>query len=341
MKSAWLALVVALTLSAGAQAPPDKQVLKLNGDMRVLYDSALKNAQSDLLSEHPVILALFSGQGGTLILYRPGQPPLVAERVPVRYELIKSVSHSSMAVFAFAYANLGLPAESWRGPMQAYRDTSQRALEAVERADLPADWKQTQRNILQRNLAMMDKALSSGGCSEEDLHRYATELKPFLQLNITWAADTQVEHWMQVLQEWKEMLGSDWEKTYGAANTLYVTRQNNILYSVLAQFFGQNALNSRLFLFETSAFTTEPEQMLTLLARIVGDRQVGEAFFGDYYLMDNELMGGDARRAIEREDKRRGIQVVLPPLTPFHSNEWPFHHDPTAGQGPGLLEDVK
>lgn len=56
---------------AWAETPPESATLKLNSDMMVLYDGALKDAQSDLLKAHPVILALFTGQGGTMILYRP------------------------------------------------------------------------------------------------------------------------------------------------------------------------------------------------------------------------------------------------------------------------------
>ena len=34
----------------------------------------------------------------------------------------------------------------------------------------------------------------------------------------------------------KTMLGSDWDKTYGVTSSLYVTRTNNILFTVMAQF---------------------------------------------------------------------------------------------------------
>ena len=44
--------------------------------------------------------------------------------------------------------------------------------------------------------------------------------------------------------------------------------------------------------------TTTPEDMLEALTRIVADQSVGGAFFGNYYLMDYELMGGDAHQAI-------------------------------------------
>ncbi|HMD20653.1 MAG TPA: hypothetical protein VKH40_10040, partial [Alloacidobacterium sp.] len=165
--------------------------------------------------------------------------------------------------------------------------------------------------------------------------------KPYLQKNIHWGATVQVEHWMKVLKDWKEMLGPDWDKTYGISNTLYVARQNNVLFSVLAQFFGKDAMNTRLFLFETSSFVTTTDQMMDVLIRTVADRSVGQVFFGNYYLMDYELMGGDARKAIAIEDQKYGMPVFLPPAVPFHSNEWPFRIDPNQGEGAATIEDVK
>jgi hypothetical protein len=98
---------------------------------------------------------------------------------------------------------------------------------------------------------------------------------------------------MGVAEKWKQMLGKDWDKTYGVSNSIYVARQNNVIFSVLAQYFGREAMNSRLLLFETTEFTTTPEAMLLLLTRVVADRSVGAEFFGNYYLMDYELMGGE------------------------------------------------
>jgi hypothetical protein len=67
---------------------------------------------------------------------------------------------------------------------------------------------------------------------------------------------------MTVLTDWKTQLGPDWDKTYAASNTIYVARQNNVLFSVLAQFFGPDAIKSRLLLIETVSFTTTPADML-------------------------------------------------------------------------------
>ena len=45
-----------------------------------------------------MILALFSGAGGRMILYRPGMAPIEAPQVPIVYQLMKSVGHSTMAL---------------------------------------------------------------------------------------------------------------------------------------------------------------------------------------------------------------------------------------------------
>jgi len=47
---------------------------------------------------------------------------------------------------------------------------------------------------------------------------------------------------------------------------------------------------------------------------------------------------GDYRKAIEAEDQKHGMPVLLPPLVPFHSNEWPFRIDPSQGEAPALIE---
>jgi len=152
---------------------------------------------------------------------------------------------------------------------------------------------------------------------------FAKKQAPLLKKNIAWAAQTQVAHWMNVIAGWKQMLGADWDKTYAASNTIYVARQNNILFSVLAQFFGPEAINDRLMLIETISFTTTPDEMLEALTRIISDRWVGAAFFGNYYTMDFELMGGDARQAIIDEDAKLKITPTLPPQVPFGSHQWP------------------
>jgi hypothetical protein len=144
---------------------------------------------------------------------------------------------------------------------------------------------------------------------------------------------------MGVLDGWRASLGPDWDKVYAAANTIYVARQNNVLFSTLAQYFPPEAINDRLMLIETISFTTTPQEMLTSMVRIISDRSVGALFFGNDKLMDFELMGGDARKTIISEMQRRGKQPFLPPAVPFGSHQWPTLITP--GPGATSLDDLK
>jgi hypothetical protein len=304
-----------------------------------LYGDAAQVFKKNILAHHPVILGLFSGAGGRFILYRPGMAPIDAPSVPLVYQLLKSICHSTMALAVVVIPYIDSPNDlTWRGSLAAYRSRMQSALDGLDATGMQDEWRANNRSILQNNIDFMDECLKKDSISIEALQDFAKKQGPLLKENIAWAAQTQVTHWMNVIGEWKQMLGADWDKTYAASNTIYVARQNNILFSVLAQYFGPEAINERLILIETISFTTTPDDLLDSLTRIIADRSVGAAFFGNYYLMDFELMGGDARQAILNEDAKRKISVTLPPLVPFGSHQWPTLITP--GPGPKTLADL-
>jgi hypothetical protein len=316
-----------------------KNILQLNTTMFELYGDAGQVFKKNILAQHPLILGLFSGAGGKFILYRPGMEPINAPPVPIVYQLLKSIAHSTMALGEVVVPYLSSPGDlTWRASLAAYRDRTQSALDGLDATAMQDDWRPNNRSILQNNIAFMDQCLKNNVISADALQEFAKKQSPLLKRNITWAAQTQVAHWMDVISGWKQMLGDDWDKTYAASNTIYVARQNNVLFSVLAQFFPPEAINDRLMLIETVSFTTTPEDMLDSLTRIIADRAVGAAFFGDYHLMDYELMGGDARQAIIDEDAKRNIAANLPPQAPFGSHQWPTLITP--GPGAKSLADL-
>jgi len=229
--------------------------------------------------------------------------------------------------------------KTWVAPMRAYLAEMKSALDCIDQADMPADWKPNSKSILENNIAFMDDCLAKGVITFDALQAYAKKQVPHLKLAINWAASTQVKHWMGVMDKWKAELGPDFDKTFAASNTIYVARQNNVLFSVLAQYFGPEAINDRLMLIETVSFVTTPEDMLTSMVRIISDRSVGGLFFNSYHLMDYELMGGDARKTIISEMKARGKDAFLPPAVPFGSKQWPALI--SGGSGPASLDDIK
>lgn len=334
----YMAPIAGKTAATAAEVAT-KDVLALNAGMFELYGDAGRIFQTNLLSRHPVILGLFSGAGGKLILYRPGMAPVEAPPVPISYQLTKSIDHSTMALAEVVGPFVDNPDDkSWRGSMLAYRSRMQSALDGLDVAPVEPGWRDNNRTILQNNLAFMDQCIAKGVIPFAALEAFARKQAPYLAKNVSWAAQTQVSHWMTVLAGWKTQLGADWDQTYGASNTIYVARQNNVLFSVLAQFFGPDAINSRLLLIETVSFTTTPTDMLESLTRIIADRSIGSLFFGNYHLMDYELMGGDARVAIATETAKRGMTTFLPPVVPFGSKQWPTLITP--GPGAASIADL-
>jgi hypothetical protein len=317
-------------------------VLALNSSMMQFYEDSLTKFKQNMRDRVPIILALFTGQGGQMILYRPGHAPEVAPPVPIIYQIAKSVGHSTMAIYEILspYLSNARANQLWRAPLAMYRTQNQTALDSLGALDISEDDRSVIRTILERNLAFMDQCLNKGTYTYQEMEKYIRGTTPFSVKTIGIGSGAQVGHWMKVVEEWKNKLGKDWERTYGVSNTLYIARQNNILFSVLVQFMGTETMGDRLLLIETPEFETTPEKMFDVLARIVADRALGMVFFRDYFLMDVELLGGGGRAAIEREMAKRGLKPLLPTLAPFRSNAWPWKTDPNQGTGPARLEDV-
>jgi hypothetical protein len=320
----------------------EQNLLAVDRAMIEAYDHALEVYKKNLRDRAPIIVALLSSDGGKLILYRPGKEPLVAEPVPLGYQLYKTVAHSTLATFQLLATHLRESADrSWRGPLSAFRTRCQTALSTINELD-PADAdREILRTILTRNVAYLDKCLARGTLEYDEFQNVLRAFKPDLVKCMKGATRLEVAHWMKVVAQWKTMLGKDWEKMYAVTNTLYVTRQNNILYTLLAQHMGREAIGDRLLLFESTEFTPAPETMLNLLTRIVADRALGETFFKSYYLMDVELLGSEGQKAIADEATKMGIKPLIPPLAPFHSHEWPWRTNPGKGDGPASLDEIK
>ena len=319
-----------------------KAVYQLNNSMFNIYDNSLAIYQKNILARVPLIMALFSGKGGRFILYRPGQPPLEAPPVPPIYQAAKSVGHCAMATYACVAPYIATSHEdpSWVPLMKSYNLEIQMAKEGIKNLGIKPEEQALLQDTLGKILVFQDACLKNGGFTYDEVQTYARGVEPNIEKLVALASGTQVAHWFQVMTEWKKLLGKDWDKTYGLSNSIYVARQNNILFTLLVQFFGEKAMNDRLLLLETTDFQTTPEDMLTAFARILSDRVLGQVFFNDDRLMDYELLGFGGRAAIEKEMTARGEKPLLPPLVPFNSTQWPFRIDPASGTGPKSFDDL-
>jgi hypothetical protein len=196
------------------------------------------------------------------------------------------------------------------------------------------------RAVLGKVQTFLDTCLKNGSFTYAEVEAFARDVEPYAEKLIGVAAKAQVTHGYDVLTQWKALLGKDWGSTYALTNALFPTRQNNILFTLMVQFMGEDQINRRLFMFETTDFQTTPQVMYSLFARYMNDRGLSKAFFNYEDLMSHELLNGGVREMIKSESARRGMQAILPPLAPLNSNEWPWLVNPNKGSGPRSLEDL-
>lgn len=337
-----------MPIVTSSETPPTKEklasraVYQLNNSMFDIYGNALGIYQKNIRARVPLIMALFSGKGGRLVLYRPGQEPLEAPSVPNIYQANKSVGHCAMATYACVAPYIANPTAdlSWVPLMKSYNLEIRMAKDGIKNLDITAEEQALLQDTLDKVLAFQDACLKDGTFTYAQVEAYARGVEPNIEKLVAGASAAQVGHWFKVMTEWKALLGKDWDKTYGLSNSIYVARQNNILFSVLVQFFGEKAMNDRLLLLETTDFQTTPDEMMTAFARILSDRVLGKVFFNNDRLMDYELLGFGGRAAIEKEMAARGEKPLLPPLVPFNSTQWPMRIDPASGSGPKSFDDL-
>ena len=185
--------------------------------------------------------------------------PLEAPQVPIVYQLLKSVGHSTMALSQVVGPYLDNAADqSWRGAMLAYRSRMQSALDGLDTTPMPPEWRDNNRTILQNNIAFMDDCLAKGVISFATTWRRSRKAASRLTLDVAWAAQTQVGHWMTVLADWKNMLGAIGTRPTRPATRSMSRARTTSCSACSRSSSDRSAINSRLLLIETVSFTTTP-----------------------------------------------------------------------------------
>ncbi|MDG2423954.1 MAG: hypothetical protein P8M22_08250 [Phycisphaerales bacterium] len=263
--------------------------------------------------QSPVILALFNGSGGKYILRRNGKQVAV-EPVPPIYKKIKSVSHTLVGIFEivspyFEYSESG----NWRTDLSEYNDYMKEALATLGNTGMPAEFENNCRIILEGGIAFMDQVLKSGKFTADDYSNYAKPLLPTVMKNVTLAGKLQVDHFEEVVKQWRKEMGEEeWSRLYAVVNSAWAMRRQNVHFQIMAQMMGQDTVNDRLIMAEAINDVTE-DDLLMLLGRVVNDRVLSILVFDETFRMDVELMGEAARKATEE---------AACPIYPAMKNEW-------------------
>ena len=148
-----------------------------------------------------------------------------------------------------------------------------------------------------RGSKLMDQALKTGKFNDEDYSKYAQDLLPTATKNVMLAGKLQVDHFEEVIKQWRKEMGEEeWSRLYAVVSSAWAMRRQNVHFQILAQMMGREAVNNRLIMAEAINNVTE-DDLLMLLGRVVNDRVLSILVFDKTYRMDVELMGEAARAA--------------------------------------------
>jgi len=279
-----------------------KSLLTLSPDMISTMHEQQTLYKNAFMKKHNIIVAVFSPAGGEFFLYRKGKPFLKAEPVPQyqSYEFATIVEHTAMEPYLLSILGIYKP-ENRSVYMSQMRDLEKKIMQARSNIDnLPVTLSEKKlfHSILNLSAQYINVTTDRNIFSKAATDQYAQSLKPYLVELTQIIANYQVSHWMNVVHDWKFMLGNDWQNTYAVVMYINTKPKNNIFLDILIHFMGQKAVGKKLYYFTTTSYTPTSDEALDSLIRELPDQELASEIYGDYFLNYSQILGVAARQAI-------------------------------------------
>jgi hypothetical protein len=279
-----ISIFFALILPAFAQAPKSPLFDDLNVAARESYAAARALA---LKSDQPVFLVtdtvtLIRGEDlGSL----PYSPPL--------YHELKSISHLPLGVYSASIGLIDNPTEQrWIERLSALRKQVDSAEIDLAKASFTESQRVRQQNILSLSRTYLDDVLKRKSIDTASVNQYARALAPLLLGNAADAASVQIDALDHAVRELtKKLKPGEFEKAIAVITGPKTPREGNLQFQYFVYAFGPGTAGTRVLYME-SIF--DREAALGVLRTVLNDRMASQAFFGDTYRLERDMMADGA-----------------------------------------------
>ena len=274
----------ALILPTYAQSPTPSLFNDLNAAARESYGAAralaLKSDQPVFLVTHTVTLIRGEDLGSL-----PYSPPL--------YHELKSISHLPLGVHSASMGLLESPTkQAWIERLRTLRKEVDSTEAELAKASFTEIQKVRQQKILSLSRAYLNDVLSRENTDMASITRYARSLAPLLLANAADAANVQIEALDRAVRELsKKLKPGEFEKALAVITGPKTPREGNLQFQYFAYAFGPGSAGSRVLYME-SIF--DREAALGVLRTVLNDRVASQAFFGETYRLERDLMADGA-----------------------------------------------
>ena len=278
------AIFFSLILPAFAQNPTPPLFNELNAAARESYAAARALA---LKSDQPIFLVT-----DTVTLIRGEDLGSLPYSPPIYHEL-KSISHLPLGVYSASIGLIESPTEQrWIERLKTLRKQVDSAEIELTKASLTDSQRARQQTILSLSRTYLDDTLMRKSTDMASMSRYARSLAPYLLGNATDAAKVQIDALDLAVRELsKKLKPGEFEKAIAVITGPKTPREGNLQFQYFVYAFGPGSAGTRVIYME-SIF--DREAALGVLRTVLNDRMASQAFFGDTYRLERDMMADGA-----------------------------------------------
>jgi len=296
-----ISIFFALILPAFAQNPTPRLFNELNVAARESYAASRALA---LKSDQPVFLVsdnvtLIRGEDlGSL----PYTPPL--------YRHLESISHLPLGAYSASMGLLENPKDKrWLDRLRMLLNQLNIAEADLPKASFTELQRVRQQNILSASRTYLDAILMRGNTDITSINRYSRSLAPLLLANAADAANVQIEALDHAVRELsKKLKPGEFEKAIAVITGPKAPREGNLQFQYFVYAFGTGSAGIRVLYMEN---IFDREAALGILRTVLNDRVASQAFFGEAYRLERDLMADGATVELMRRFGNLGNQPSL------------------------------
>ena len=293
-----ISIFFALILPAFAQNSTPPLFNDLNAAARESYAASRALA---LKSDQPVFLLT-----DTVTLIR-GEDLGSQPYKPALYHELKSISHLPLGAYSASLGLLENPTDKrWMDRLRMLLNQLNIAQADLPKASFTDLQRVRQENILSLSRAYLADILMRESADIASINLYSRTLAPLLLANAADAANVQIEALDQAVRELsKKLKPGEFEKAMAVIAGPKTPREGNLQFQYFVFAFGAGSAGTRVLYME-SIF--DREAALGVLRTVLNDRVASQAFFGETYRLERDLMADGATVELMRRFGHLGNQ---------------------------------
>ena len=279
-----ISIFFALILPAFAQNSTPPLFNDLNAAARESYAASRALA---LKSDQPVFLVT-----DTVTLIR-GEDLGSQPYKPALYHELKSISHLPLGAYSASLGLLENPTDKrWMDRLRMLLNQLNIAQADLPKASFTDLQRVRQENILSLSRAYLDDILMRESADIDSINLYSRTLAPLLLANAADAANVQIEALDQAVRELsKKLKPGEIKKAIAVITGPKTPREGNLQFQYFVYAFGAGSAGTRVLYME-SIF--DREAALDVLRAVLNDRMASQAFFGEPYRLERDMMADGA-----------------------------------------------